>query len=244
MPGSFQGSTSVIEQPRQRTFAKGTGWATVRTWEGPRDDVFDFAKDLAATGGAENINLTDEGPTAKVQATYPDAQDSSIDATQGEDNVEWELIGNDLEKKLQTHSDLDPGSDATKITDMAAAVAAAAAGTPLDAGWGAAAQNVYNLLVQGVESYVVTHYVLRKTIKVARDSLVTASLSNVNKVEAPVGVPAGLFGTPTNQGGTFTIEWLKKPPSVRYLGKGKFSIQQEWWAGKWSTGLYGGTHAP
>jgi hypothetical protein len=251
----FQGSSSVQEQPKERTFSQGAGWSTVRTWTGPRDDVFEFAKTLVGTG-PENISVVDEGPTATAKATYPDAQDAAIDSAQETDNVEWELIGNDLEKKLQTHSQLDPGEDDTKLEHMGYAMAAVANGEKKNTRhnpttgavesftWGPEALIVYTLMTQGVEAYVLTQYVLRKTIKVARAANVTASLTNVNKVEAPVGVPVGLFSVPTNQGDANTIEWLKKPPQVRYLGRGKFAITQEWWAGTWSIGLYGGTHSP
>jgi hypothetical protein len=244
MPGTFQGSSDVIEQPSRRDYSKSNGWATIRSWVGPRDAIYDFAVELTSTG-AESLSITDEGPTSTVTATYPDAQDSSIDSTQGIDNVEWELLGSDLEKPLETHSALNPGTDATKIDDITAAKAAAINGNPLDAAWGTAAQQLYQLMSQGVQAYVTTQYVLRKTIKVARGSEVQASLSNVNRVEAPSGVPTDLFNVPTSTGDGSTLEWLKKPPTVRALGKGKFAIEQEWWgATKWSSGLYGGTSSP
>ncbi len=240
---NFQGSGSVLEQPKQRTWNKANGWSTVRTWIGEKQDIFDFSVDLASSLGAEQVDVTDEGPTATVRATYPDAQDTSLDGNQGVDNVEWELLGSDLEKPLVAHGFFDSFGDDTLKNELNEAAKAVKEATPKDGAWGIEAKVLYDMLSNGTEAYVLTRYVLRKTIKVARSSLVQASLTNVNKVEAPTGVPTDLFEIPDEQGDG-TIEWLKKPPSVRALGKGKYSIEQEWWGGQWSEILYDGTDQP
>lgn len=274
---NFQGSGSIQEQPKKRTFNKANGWATVRTWIGERDDIFDFASELAVDNLAENVDVTDDGPTGTVTATYPDAQNTSLDLNQDLNNVEWQLLGNDIEKDLQTHPTLRPSE--TDVAEQANSVIldkwlSSPPNPPsiadptaiqirdyfvqqingLKKDSGAAdtkCKNRYLLHGLGVQSYVLTQYVIRKSIKVGRLSLVQASLTNVNRVESPSvsGMPLTLlFALPTKQyynQVTSALEWLKKPPSVRALGNGKFSIEQEWWgADQWSTLLYGGTKTP
>lgn len=237
---TIQGSF-IEEQGTIYRQTKDGGWETTRTWEGEKATIRAFAATLSA-GGAENVEVTEDGPTAKVSATYADAQDPIIDQNQAVENVTWELLGNDLEKNLKTHSAITPASDGERA-DLNAAEAAVTAGTAKVAAWATKAKNLFDHLSKGTQAYLSTQYVLRKTTKVGRAAQVQASLSNVNKVEAPVGVPTDLFNVPSDQGDG-AIQWLKKPPTVVYLGKGKFSIAQEWWGGKWSTQLYGGSATP
>jgi len=250
MPGEFQGTTTVLEQPKKRTWTKADGWSTVRTWEGPTDAIFDKAVELSQINGAEGVDLTEDGPTATVQATFPDAQDAGLDINQGEENIEWELLGNDLEKDLKTHPYLKPASNADR-KGLAAAERASQEATDPDPNWPSIADDYYKFLTQGTTAFILSQYVVRRTIKVSRLALVKASLANVNKVESPLvsGMPSDLlFALPTIQvhgQTTSALEWLKKTPQVRHLGRGKFSIQQEWWgADKWSAALYNGTDVP
>ncbi len=252
MPSAiFSGSSDLQEQPKQRTWSAESGWATVRTWEGERSAIDAFANTLTSQGAIGlSVSSSGESPVGRVSATFPDAQDVNLNANP--ENITWELFGNDLEKDLTTHSSIKPLTDADRnalvmakdyvvnppgdtIAEINAAITANLSGKSL---------KLYQHLSQGTTGYVVTHYVLRKTIKVAGNSAVIASLVGVNKVEAPVGVPGVLFNVPTEQGDG-TIQWLKKPPQVQSLGRGKFQIVQEWWGSNvWSKDLYGGASLP
>lgn len=246
----FQGSTDLLEQPKRRTWSMEAGWATVRTWVGPKEATEAWAFKLSTTAGVSQVESSDDGAVGTVSATYPDPQTPGTNPSL---NVTWELIGNSLEKPLETHSSIQ-SSDATIRGQLAKAKKYAMNPdedlTPDQIAAKIAAfddkvKNWYALYSQGVTGYEVTYYVLRKTIKVASGDQVRASLSNGNKVEAPTGVPTDLFDIPVDYGDSATdYTWLKRPPTVTYLGRGKYSIQQEWWGAKWSQILYGGTKTP
>lgn len=239
---TFIGIKDMIRQPDRREWAVGTGDLTIRTYIGPQSQAAALKTQLVADG-ATKVTQADDGATSTVTATYPFiAEDGVPPTTNAGQNITWELLGNDLNKDLRTHSSLSPTTDA-EAKDINAAIEAVSAGTAKVSSWCAKAGIVFDLYSKGTTEYVLTQFVLRKTIKVSAADGVAASLANCNKVEAPTGVPTALFAIPTNQGDG-AIEWLKKPPTVAYLGNGKYSIAQEWWAGKWSQDLYGGTASP
>lgn len=240
----IKGDAGPLEQPKVRTWTADRGWATVRVWKGAKEVIQSFIFTEQEPPGYESIRMTDEGEIATVEITYADSAAGVTDA--GAMNVEWELLGNDLEKDLKTHSSLASDDDAI-LTQLAAAEKEFL--NPVSGidyprtEWDLKAKTLWRHLSKGTKAYLVTQYVLRKTIKVARDAGVLASLVGVNTVEEPAGVPSDLFLQPTDQGDG-PIEWLKKPPTVRFLGRGKFSIVQEWWGGKWSGSLYLGSETP
>lgn len=241
---TFIGIQDMIRQPDRREWAVGTGDQTIRTYIGPRDQA-DALKAQLITDGAIKVTQQDEGATSTVTATYPYVvADGVPPTTNAGQNITWELLGNDLNKDLRAHSALQPTTGTNEPADITEAYAYISEGGKAEkASWCDKAKYIYRLLSKGTTEYVVTQFVLRKTTKVSAADGVTAALTNCNKVEAPTGVPTALFQVPTEQGDG-TIEWLKKPPTVAYLGNGKYSIAQEWWAGKWSQGLYGGTATP
>lgn len=242
---SIIGQKSVLEQGKQRMWKAERGWATVRTWVGSKAACNAYLVTVQSSGATE-IDCSEDGPTSTITATYPDAQDSSLSALQSTQNITWELLGNDLEKNLKTFYTIfnQATGTAAQRQDLNAAEKAIKEATAINAGWYAGAQTYFKLASQGIESYLLTQYVLHKSIKVGGDGVVAASLANVNKVEAPSGVPTILFSVPTDDG-QGTLEWLKKAPRVLYLGRGKYSIDQQWWgAARWSNELYGGTGSP
>lgn len=230
------------QQPDRREWSESVGWQTVRTWIVPADDRAALEQELIEDG-AIKVSSVDDGATSTVSGTYPDARDGSQPGAEPQ-NVTWELVGNDLMKDIRTHSSLEPATDDDRryIAEAKAAVDTGEEPASMTS-WTTKAWNVYYLLSKGTTDYVLTQYVLRKTIRVSESDGVKASLTNVNKVEAPSGVPGALFSLPSEQGDG-AIQWLKKPPTVTYLGRGKYAITQEWWAGKWSSVLYGGSATP
>lgn len=101
--------------------------------------------------------------------------------------------------------------------------------------------NFMGQLVRGVEAFTVSQLVLRRTMQIAPNCTIKASLANVGKIYAAsaiataYGIPNTIrFGLPT------TGYWLKRSPTVSGPGKdGRWTIKQEfWWAETYSTFIY------
>jgi len=102
-----------------------------------------------------------------------------------------------------------------------------------------AAQVIITYLRDGVEAFIVSQYVLRKSITMPTSTEDIYALQNVNKrltpwmMENKEGVPAGLKFALPDYG-----EWLKKAPSITYE-RNKMTIEQEYWhAEDWNDYIY------
>lgn len=234
----------MIEQPKKRKWENGGGWFTTRRWLGPVEMALPFANGLT-TDGAQNITVSSEdGPIGEVVADYPDGEDPTLDGEQGVVNVTWELSALSNEKSLRTHTTLEPANDAERA-DLNLAEQAFLSGLPKNSSWGTKAKKLFDHLSKGTSAYSAHYWLLRKTTKCSRESGVTAALSGIDRVGDPSGAPDALFDIPTGVGDGDSIEWKKSPPSVTYLGRGKFSITEEWiGAREWSSDLYGGSAEP
>ena len=91
----------------------------------------------------------------------------------------------------------------------------------------------------GIESYIISQYVLRKSITMPTSTKDIYALANVNKrltswmMDNLEGVPAGLKFAMPDYG-----EWLKKAPNVQYQ-RNKMTIDQEYWhAEDWNDYIY------
>jgi len=242
MPSEFTGLNTPVPQAERRTFSRENGWTTTRTWEGPTNEIMALAAGL--TSEASTIDISGEGPTRRLTATYADAQDEALDSQQQELNVTWELLGNSLFKDLKTHSSIEPDNEEERKQVLKAEENIHQPGKHSEESLGVKGLKLYQHLSKGTEGYEVVYWVLRKTIKVGVGTDVALSISNVNRVEAPTGVDTALFSIPVSIEDIANMRWLKRPPSVLALGRGKYSIVQEWWAGKWSSDLYGGAEIP
>jgi hypothetical protein len=102
-----------------------------------------------------------------------------------------------------------------------------------------AGKAILTMFRDGVESYIISQYVLRKTIVVPTSSKDIYALANVNKrvsvaeMSSKEGVPSGLKFAMPDYG-----EWLKKAPQVDYQ-RNKMTISQEYWhAEDWNNYIY------
>jgi len=146
-----------------------------------------------------------------------------------------ELYGVDVIKDVLTASYFDSLSDAEVAVVRKAYVDGP---LPPDAGWSAMQLTLYQHFLHGAESFYETGFVLRVSKQGVRTSALGASYANLNEVVA----------TPTLSSAMETLvdalpagEWLKKPPNVLNLGKGRWKVDQEYhWADRWSV-VYGGT---
>lgn len=145
-----------------------------------------------------------------------------------------ELYGVDVIKDILTSSYFDDLSD----PEIVAVRTKHDDGEAADPAWSAKQKNLYMHLARGEESYMLTQFILRVTKNSVLTTEAKASFTNLNKVvTAPTlssNMAALVDSLPDG-------EWLKKPPQVENLGKGRWRVGQEYhWAEKWSV-IYGGT---
>jgi hypothetical protein len=102
-----------------------------------------------------------------------------------------------------------------------------------------AGKAILTMFRDGIESYIISQYVLRKTITLPTSSKDIYALANVNKrvsvaeMTSKEGLPEGLKFAMPDYG-----EWLKKAPQVDYA-RNKMTINQEYWhAEDWNNYIY------
>jgi hypothetical protein len=106
------------------------------------------------------------------------------------------------------------------------------------ANWTSTMKELRHHLLHGAETYYETNFAFRQSKRGVRTSVIEATFTNVNQV---VAAPTALTDISTLLGAFPTGEWLYRTPSLEYLSKGKWRVDQEWqWAEKWSK-VYGGT---
>lgn len=245
MSATFHGSTEYIQQPDRREWDKSNGWQTIRSWIGPREGSLTFAQGVT-DDGAIKVTVADDGPTSTITASYPDIRDgATVNSETGiEINVTWELDYSDLAKDILSHTYFSSVGSGVKA-DLVAAKAAVDAGEPVNAAWDTKAQEYYQFLSQGTTDYEMQAPVLRKTVKVAEAAGVKAATTGVGRSgAAPSDCPQVLWDNPTTNADGTSLTWLKKGPRVLDIGKGKFSITQEWVGARWSSILYCGNDSP
>jgi hypothetical protein len=181
----------------------------------------------AVAGSAPSID--------SLQLTYQRGTGVLTVSTIEDGTPQYELIGNELSNPVWTHSHfaaLTAAEIEAVRRDFEQGLGGTFTGTQLE---------LWNMLSQGTEEYLVSSYVLRETKQVSKKSNVTASYTDVNKVMTPPNTSAvnALIGSlPPG-------EWLKKTPQVRLIGSKRWQISTEWWwAEKWSSILYSGSGTP
>ena len=66
-----KGTAGMTEQPLRRVYRRDYGWATIRTWIGPKDYADALASSIATIDSCEDVDL-ERGFPAIVRATFPD----------------------------------------------------------------------------------------------------------------------------------------------------------------------------
>lgn len=147
----------------------------------------------------------------------------------------YELNVNELSNPIESHAYFESLSSDPQIVDVKRNVDENLAA---DGSWTSLQLDLYKHLIRGLTEYNASQYVLRETKNVSKRSTVTASFTNVNRMDTPPNVAAAN----TLIGSIPTQEWLKKSPVVRQTGTRRWQIVTEWWgATKLSSVLYGGT---
>lgn len=215
---------NLVEQKKRRTWSTDTGWATVRIWEGTQAGIDALAANLLNLGQAVSIDISGSGAKYILSATYPDSGDQQGTDNQAIQSATWELYSNDIQQPIRTHPYFDPdengGGDALRA--LYSKIDADIADGVVEDTYGNAIADAYkNRAVKGVTHYLISQWVLRRTITAGRDTSIRASMSNVNKIEAPPAPSAMLDNLPS-------LVWIKKSPQVTQRNN-RYDIVQEWW---------------
>lgn len=148
--------------------------------------------------------------------------------------VSQELSSVDLVKSIYTHPYFASLTNAQMVS-----VRDAFEKTAGESGsWSTLQKSLYYHLVHGQEEYYETTFVFRSTRRVGGSRALSISTSNINEVvTAPTatGAMANLIASLPSG------EWLKRPPTVRFIRAGVWEASEEWhWAKAWSV-IYGGS---
>ena len=251
------------EQATDRTWEPGKGWKANRVFEGPEAMIQSMANNIIATSG--RFVRVDVKPKPPGLATLTVSFDGIADGNQpdadanGEpvpDADSWSLSGSDSEKSIWSHSSVTALAAAdpdgwqylrTKVTEAEKdgtwvnIINAWDANQFTNATTSDDALTIFRALRDGVESYTVSTYILRRSRGISSASQGQVSVNYVGytfttaQLIAFEGLPTALnFGLPT------TGKWLKRTPSIQFDAvTGKMSVDGEfWWAEDWNTQLY------
>lgn len=253
----IQGGNTVTLVNQGSTWTKQEGETLRQVWRGPLLKAIDFYINAITSGSYDQVDIDEDGPVGTV--TLSTANSGPGDSPTNEDeNAIWEVAGQDLLKDLRAHPYLNPSGSI--IPEIVEADKALAENEPFTADgiWPVQVQRYYNLRREGVQSYVTSSIVIRRTIKTTSREAIDASYVKVNRVVdllTEINPPQQIIGNllllpiANDVAGGFDEgewEWLKKTPTITTSDGGqKFTIKDEWWGAEvWSLLLYGGTWDP
>ena len=253
-----QGSNRPLEQATERNWTPRKGWRTSRVWMGGSKEITSLAAQVQRHQGAY-VNMTvapQDGGVSRLTVTFDDIQDGAqpVAASSGEpvaDNDAWTLQGNDMEKSIWSHPSISAlattaNSDYNWLRINLPPIIKNGTFQDVINAWSsytwqdsATTLAIFKLFREGVESYSVSQFVLRRSRTIRSRAQGILSVSNVGKqftiaqLQSAEQLPVTLrFATPSS--GT----WIKRTPTVNFDGN-KVACDGEFWhADSWSTILY------
>jgi len=238
------------------TSKEWTPTAEIQTYEWPlgaKEDVDSLYNTYTAVasggGGIASISMRkDKGRGSLIVSFGPTSAEG--DGLSGIQTIE-ELYSIDILKDIRTAPYFDDLADEAiafvgrvaedRLTqvEIDAIVEDEGLSSSLEYGsWLPLMDQLYYHIIHGVDSYYETAFILRRSKSGVRSSFIRGGFTDINRVvTAPtlsVQMNSLIAALPAG-------EWLKKPTSAEYLGKGRWRVDEEWqWAVKWSV-VYGGT---
>jgi hypothetical protein len=147
-----------------------------------------------------------------------------------------ELYGTDVIKDILTSAYFADLTDA-EVAAVRAEYEKTGGGVA-DVSWNQLQKNLHTHLLRGEESFTLTQFILRVTNFCVRSSQINASFEDCNRVVPGIVLSPDMAALVNSLP---TGEWLKKPPQVESLGRGRWRVTYEYhWSEKWSV-VYGGT---
>lgn len=261
-----KGTNDFTEQPIEKFLEDGVQ-KEKRIWHGPQALVDSFITGTVVPLSPQKIRWT-EGVPAIVEATFDGTATGGGDQVQDvEDAGIWELIGEDLEKPLNTHGYFNISGASEEMLERCDD--AIRKGIASDTAWdtlypGFNLQSYVDHRIRGVDTWISFSYIVRKTVTF--NSSVPLKVEFTTNAQNPnipgkvitwgqIGIPTSAkfaqpklhywphYSTGDNKWGDFLVnEWLVKAPSLRWeKGKRLWTFTREWWgAEQWAGKLYDG----
>lgn len=245
--------SGLIIQPDRRAYSPERGYQILRSWRGPTAAALAYESTLiAASVEFENDN---RAPISTITARIGYQDTTAGGAAEVPVNL-WERNVNRVEKTIYEHHKVAALGVAT-ITLIREAVQNGSSVTELELeliaenGFGAAAndiaQEVFALILKGVDSFVVYQPVVRQTQIVSSSYPRSAVSNNVGKILTSAqmasleSAPAGVLDDKTVPDGLASIArygYYKNDPTITQQANNRWNITTEWEAGFWVRLLY------
>lgn len=243
------GSTAATKQPVRYEESPERGRTSVERWIGPESAITALVPTLRGAGYSIEYQLTGKTPYVERRSSGASAPSQGWDDYEAEQTAQWELVPQQLIRDLKlapyfntsVTAALSNAYNAVDVDLNVSGVDVASNDYDTEYSTSSTKGNRYrDLRVAGTDSYIEYSYIIRYIRVVGQDTSLAIDATGVNEVTAiPVpNVPAVVTFI---QGLGF--EWLKKAPSFRYLGTGRFELTLEWWGtSAWAANVYtGGT---
>lgn len=244
------GTTEIIRLPDKRTWNQTDGTQTFHRFAGTAEAVQRKFNELAAAGSSSGVDDLDEDITGKAGKLVCRVIEDSGTASGGNTealNAVWEVLAQDILKPIETHTDFNSVLTTRKrlIEKEARDPGTQTLGTMTDA-----EKSLYGYYANQVLDFMLTEFIIRKTIVASTRSELTLNYASANRVVtlASIDPPSVLIGSltslPKMDGTSGQWEWLKKAPQVRQVGKRKFQLVYEWHGAERWAEIYGGSWTP
>jgi len=241
------GLNGYSEVSRSETYSKSGGRSAKITYEGPLDKIDELFVALIGDPAVDTLDKNRSNAKGVLTVGYVDDDGSGGGGSTEENNTTWELVPNDIYKPINGFNNGAVNfADANYVQELQDILRKIRQGQAVARPAGNPQQGFFDLLMMGVEEYVRTGVTLRKSINVSLRSTLVANWTNVDRavVIADTGLDdSHLIGTIADmpEANSAKKQWLKRGPTIRTYGQGKYTIAQDWWfARRWSALLYGG----
>lgn len=246
MSADIRGSTSVVAQPLRVSVTPEGKWEISRSYRGSKQAIIDALNANQFKGGV-SATIAEGGEIVERFGTLGQFTSGGLagqvqDDTLAEDRATWDLIPVELERPLREHpdfvsygtqSDLDEIDDYIAVGDKAGLRADTYTGD---------ADKYKTLRLRNTDSFIDYAFTIRYTRNVSRETFLEPDVSSWGQVSAPT-VPN--IDAVRKTVDALDLEWLKKAPTISYVGGDRFQIVQEWLGvDEWSAILYGGSATP
>lgn len=242
---TIRGDQSAQENFEEIQYSQGSGVTRRGGFTGPKEAVKPMMAELIAAGKSFTF-VSDQSPLATIRYELPgQLEPGSNDPALEQPTTVWEYFANAHEVDL-LQADVTAVNNLTdkELSQLSNAIVNPPTDSPVVSD---NANDIYDLIKQGVKSFRVNAPTLRVTRLVSGSYTVRASLTNVGSIistatlESTESIPGTiLFNLPSydsNKDG-FEYAWYKRFPNVRQAGN-KWEVSQEWEYGLYPTVLYG-----
>lgn len=243
------GATTATKQPTRYTESPDRGRISVERWIGPESAITTLIPTLRGAGYELEYQLKGKTPFVERRSSGSSLPGQGSDDYEADQTAQWELVPQQLYRDLKlapyfANSVTTALKTAYKdVDDDMNTAGFDVAGNDYDTEHSTSsskANRYRDLRVLGQDSFIEYSYVIRYIRVVGRETSLAIDAANVNEVTA---VPVPNIPAVISFVNGLGYEWLKKAPSFRFLGAGRFELTQEWWGTTaWAANVYtGGT---